>query len=76
MRKLRNMGLLRRGNDVDEDIVRNIRAEEMIGTGRLSGYRSIWHALCLRHQIHAPRSLVAHLVRVGSRWCGRDGHDV
>ena len=56
------MGLSRRGTNVDEDMVRNIIAEEMIGAGRLAGYRSIWHALHLRHQVHAPRSLVARLV--------------
>ena len=44
-------------------MVRNIVAEEMIGAGRLAGYRSIWHALRLRHQVHAPRNLVARLVK-------------
>ena len=62
-RRLGNMGLLRRGTNVDEDMVRNIVTEEMIGAGRLVGYRSIWHAPRLRHQVHVPRSLVAHLVK-------------
>jgi hypothetical protein len=62
-RKLKDLGLSRRGNYVDEDMVRNVIAEEIIDAGRLSGYRSIWHALRLRHQIHAPRGLVARLVR-------------
>ena len=44
-------------------MVRNIVAEEMIGAERLAGYRSIWHALRLGHQVHAPRSLVARLVK-------------
>jgi hypothetical protein len=30
--------LSRRGNYVDEDMVRNVIAEEIIGAGRLSGY--------------------------------------
>ena len=60
-RKLGNMGLSRRGTNVDENMVRNIVAEEMLGAGRLAGYRSIWHALRLRHQVHTL-SLVARLV--------------
>ena len=62
-RKLKDLGLSRRGNLVDEDMVRNVIAEEIIGAGRLSGYRSIWHVLRLQHQIHVPRGLVARLVR-------------
>jgi hypothetical protein len=62
-RKLKDLGLSRRGNFVDEDMVRSVIAEEIIGAGRLSGYRNIWHALRLRHQIHVSRGLVARLVR-------------
>jgi hypothetical protein len=62
-RKLKELGLSRRGNYLDEDMVRNAIAEEITGAGRLSGYRSIWHALRLRHQSHAPRGLVARLVK-------------
>ena len=29
----------------------------------LSGYRSIWHALRLRHHIHVPRNLVATIMK-------------
>ena len=62
-RKLKDLGLSKRGHHVDEDMVRNVIAEEMTGAGRLAGYRSIWHAPRLRHQIHVPRNLVARLVR-------------
>ena len=37
----------------------NVIREEMEGPGSLSGYRSIWHALRLRHHVHVPRNLVA-----------------
>ena len=35
----------------------------MQGAGSLSGYRSIWHALRLRHGIHVSRHVVATLMR-------------
>ena len=59
-------------------MVRNIVAEEMIGAGRLAGYRNIWYALRLRHQVHAPRGLVARLVKelTGQKVLKRDAHDV
>ena len=62
-RKLKDMGLSRRGSHVDEGMLRYVIVEEMQGAGRLSGYRSIWHALRLRHHIHVPRNLVARLVK-------------
>ena len=35
----------------------------MDGAGKLSGYRSIWHALRLRHHMHVPRNLVAEIMK-------------
>lgn len=62
-RKLQDLGLSRRGQLVDEDACRRLIEEEIQGAGRLAGYRSIWHALRLRHQVHVPRNLVARLVK-------------
>jgi len=48
---------------MDNSEIRTIIREEMRGPGSLSGYRSIWHALRLRHHIHVPRKLVAKIVK-------------
>ena len=63
-RRLRDFGLSRQsGNRADTDRVRQIIEEELNGSGRLLGYRSIWHSLRLEHHIHYPRRLVAEMVR-------------
>lgn len=61
-RRLQHLGLSRRSN-IDENIVRNAISKEIAGPGRLAGYRSVWHALRLRHRIHVPRSVVARLLK-------------
>ena len=61
-RRLQHLGLSTR-NNIDENIVRNAISKEITGPGRLAGYRSVWHALRLRHQIHVPRSVVARLLK-------------
>ena len=62
-RKLKDLGLSRKRNLVDEEAVKRLIEEEIQGAGRLTGYRSIWHALRLRHQVHVPRNLVARLLK-------------
>lgn len=61
-RRIQRLGLSRR-NNIDENIVRNAISQEIAGPGRLAGYRSVWHALRLRHQIHVPRSVVARILK-------------
>ena len=48
-RRLKRLGLKRKGNVFDENQLKALITEEIQGPGRLSGYRAIWHALCLRH---------------------------
>ena len=64
-RHLKSLGLRRKGNArmIDDSTVRTAILEEMRGPGGLSGYRSIWHALRLRHHIHVPRKLVAEIMK-------------
>ena len=64
-RRLRSLGLKRKGNAevIDDSELRTIIREEMRGPGSLSGYRSIWHALRLRHHIHVPRKAVAKTMK-------------
>ena len=62
-RRLDKYGLKKRNNMIDEDRVRNIIKIEMANAGEQSGYRTIWHALRLVHNIHVPRDLVARLLK-------------
>eukprot|EP00112_Aurelia_sp_Birch-Aquarium-sp1_P000694 Seg1067.7 transcript_id=Seg1067.7/GoldUCD/mRNA.D3Y31 product="hypothetical protein" protein_id=Seg1067.7/GoldUCD/D3Y31 len=64
-RKLKAMNL-RRKNSIDfedQDHIRRAIRNEMSGPGSLGGYRTIWHALRLRHQLHVPRSFVANVMK-------------
>ena len=62
-RKLSKLGLSRRGQNIDEDATTALIQQEIGGAGRLAGYRSIWHALRLRHGVHVPQNLVARVVK-------------
>lgn len=62
-RRLRSLGLKRKGQIVDEQHLRNVISNEIEGAGQLSGYRSVWHALRLRHGIHVSRHLVARIMK-------------
>lgn len=62
-RRLDKYGLKRRNNGVDENRVRNLIKIEMANAGEQSGYRTIWHALRLVHNVHAPRDLVARILK-------------
>ena len=48
---------------IDDKTIRRAIEKEMEGPGKLSGYRSIWHALRLRHHIHVPRDLVSEILK-------------
>ena len=54
---------------MNDDLVKRVRAlillEICIGPDSLStsGYRTMWHILCLRHNIPVPRRLVESLLR-------------
>ena len=62
-RKLKELGLKRKGANHEEDIVRELIKQEMQGAGSLAGYRYIWHALRLRHYVNVPRSQVASIMK-------------
>ena len=63
-RRLKPRGLRRKGNGklIDDSELRQAIRKEMNGPGSLSGYRSIWLALRLRHHIHVPRDQVAAIM--------------
>ena len=64
-RKLSKLGLSRRGQNIDEDAITTLIRQEIQGAGRLAGYRSIWHALRLRHGVHVSsvkRPVLEHLL--------------
>ncbi len=62
-RRLKDWGLKRKDNQFGDDYLRHVIQGEMQGAGSLSGYRSIWHALRLRHGIHVSRHNVARLMK-------------
>ena len=65
-RRLKDYGLKRR-ETVDEELkerVRDLIVQEICtGPDSLSGYRTMWHVLRLRHRINVPRRLVESLLR-------------
>ena len=62
-RKLREYGLRRNANDVDEPRLRNIIRSELRCSGGSLGYRAVWYSLRLEHKVHVPRRLVAEIIR-------------
>ena len=48
---------------MDDSELRTTIREEMRGPRSLSGYRSIWQALRLRHHIHVPRMAVEKIIK-------------
>ena len=62
-RRLRSLGLKRKGQIVDERHLKDVIRDEIEGAGQLSGYRSVWHALRLRHGIHVSRHVVARIIK-------------
>ena len=56
-RKLKELGLKRRGCNYDEDLLRGLIKLEMQGAGSLAGYRYIWHSLRLiKTKFLSPRT--------------------
>ena len=62
-RRLQSYNLVKRKNSVNEDLIRNVIRREMQGPGQLAGYRKMWHILRIKHHVHAPRWLVAQILR-------------
>ena len=62
-RRLRSFGLRRKGNIIDEARIRAVIIRELSGPGRLQGYRSMWHTLRIKYNLHVPRVVVARLLR-------------
>ena len=62
-RRLREYGLRRNANDVDEPRLRNIIRSELRCSGGSLGYRAVWYSLRLEHKVHVPRRLVAEIIR-------------
>lgn len=67
-RRLRSFGLRRKGNIIDEArigaiiIIIIIIIRELSGPGRLQEYRSVWHTLQIKYNLHVPRVVVARLL--------------
>jgi hypothetical protein len=62
-RRLKELGLSRRRQEIDIEAVTRLICEEIAGAGRLAGYRCIWHTLRIRHGLHVPRNLVAQILK-------------
>jgi len=62
-RRLKALGLKRKGNQFDDDHLRHVIQEEMQDAGSLAGYRSIWHALRLRHGMHVSSHHVSRIMK-------------
>ena len=62
-RKLKELGLKRREANYNEETVRQCIEQEMQEAGSLAGYRYIWHALRLRHQLNVPRRIVSTVMK-------------
>ena len=61
-RRLRSFGLRRKGNIIDEAIIRPMIIRELSGPGRLQGYRLMWHILRIKCNLHMPRVVVARFL--------------
>lgn len=62
-RRLKDYRLNRRGENVDDNRLKDLIQQEMAGPGELRGYRAIWHSLRLVHHIHVPRRRVAKILK-------------
>ena len=62
-RRLRNYGLGRNKNLVNEDMLKELIRVELNGPRCMGGYRSVWHSLHLVHGISVPRNTVAVLLK-------------
>ena len=62
-RRLKDYGLRRNQNEVNEDELRNITREEINTAGRTQGYRAVWHTLRLERHLCVPRQQVANVIK-------------
>ena len=68
--KLKSLGLQRRSNAVDMDVLRDSIQQELDGPGNSAGYRSVWHTLKLEG-MQVSRDCPTYSKRIGSRRCNR-----
>ena len=62
-RRLKDYGLGRGKNEVNQERLKELIRSELDGAGCLGGYRSVWHSLRLVHGISVPRNTVAVLLK-------------
>ena len=63
LNKLKEYGLKRRSNTVDQNRVRQCILEELDGSGRLLSYRAMWRRLQSKHGVMVPRLVVENMLR-------------
>jgi hypothetical protein len=56
------INLSRKNNETDEEEVK-VMKEEIQGSGYQSVYGKMWHVLRMKHHVHAPRNLVAKILK-------------
>ena len=58
-RRLKHYGLTRKtGDEVNNDELMEIIRNKIDGPSCVSGYRALWHTLCLKYGIYVPRARV------------------
>ena len=63
LNKLKDYGLCRRRNVVDQDRLRDCIQQELDGSGQLLGYRAMWRRLQSKYAMQVPRLAVQTLLR-------------
>eukprot|EP00794_Sanderia_malayensis_P008461 gene8461-9368_t len=73
-RRLSLYNLKRNKKDIDLSDVEGMIRHELDGPGCISGYRGMWHTLCIKYNVHVPRAK-AHVYggstsnqRIGCWW--------
>ena len=63
LNKLKQFGLRRRGNVVDENRIREYILREIDGCGNMLGYRAIWRRLQSKYNVQVRRSVVQTVLK-------------
>ena len=63
LNKLKDYGLCRRRNVVDQDRLKECIQQELDGSGQLLGYRAMWRRLQSKYAMQVPRLAVQTLLR-------------
>ena len=63
LNKLKEYGLRRRGNVVDQTRVREFIQREIDGDGKMLGYRAMWRRLQSKYDVQVPRLVVQNILR-------------